>query len=184
MMKKNGYTFIELLVVITIMVLLGAGILLQQNLFKEDIALKGAAADVQSFIRLAQSNATTSVLCEGVGSSAWIIEPRNNAGKDVLDLKCDQPNPNPAILQTTFSFDPAILIDSIKGNFTGSCNTNAPTQTLTIRFPILSAKPNFESPSNNSCVLSSTNLEISLKNTKTNKTIIVTIDKGGSVDVK
>lgn len=183
-MKKNGYTFIELLVVITIMVLLGAGILLQQNLIKEDNVLTGAASDLQSFLRLAQSYATTSVLCEGVGSSAWTIEPRKNAGKDVLDLKCDQPDPKPAIWQKTFNLNPNIEISSIGGNNSGGCNANYPTQNLTIRYPVLSAKPNFDSPVGNSCVLSSTYLDFTLKNTKTTKTIIVTVDKGGTVDVK
>lgn len=182
-MREDGYTFMELLVVITIMSFLGIGILLRQNFSKEDNALKNAALDLQSFIRLAQSNAQTSTLCEGSGSTAWTIEPRN---QKTVELKCDISDPPPPITQKTLNFGTTIEIRNrpfgITGN--GNCDTFFPIQILTIRYPTLSAKPSFESPIGNFCVVSSSYLDINLRNTKTGNTQTVTIDKGGTVDVK
>lgn len=180
MMKKNGYTFMELLVVITIMVLLGAGILLQQNLIKEDNVLTQAAADLQSFIRLAQSNATTAVLCEGEGTISWIIEPTLN-NKQRLNLKCKNASSPQPIQQKTFVFGGNIEIAAVLG--ASGCNANFPSQNLQIIFATLSSKPTFDSPI--PCVKNSTTfLDFIVKNSKTSSQLTVTIDLGGTVDVK
>lgn len=179
-MKNNGYTFIELLVVVTIISLVGIGILLQQKFSREDVALKKGAADLQSLIRVAQSSAQTAAVCQGSGSSAWTVEPKNT--RIVVDLKCDISDPAPPLTQRSLNFDPNIEIASITGN--SNCDTFYPFQVLDIRFPTLSGKPVFESPVNNVCVISSTFLNINLRNTKTGNTTLVTVDKGGMVDVR
>ncbi|OGE37503.1 hypothetical protein A3B45_01885 [Candidatus Daviesbacteria bacterium RIFCSPLOWO2_01_FULL_39_12] len=179
-MRERGYTLVELLVVIAIISLFGIGTLLQQNFSREDTALKKGAADLQSFIRLAQSNAQTATICQSGSSSAWTIEPGNT--RTVVDLKCDISDSNPPLTQQSLNFDPNIEILSITGN--SNCDTSYPLQMLDIRFPTLSGKPVFESPVNNVCVVSSTFLNINLRNTKTGNTSTVTVDKGGMIDVR
>ncbi len=66
-MRSAGYTLIELLVVISIIGILSVVGFVNIKDFSSAQALKKAAGDVQSFLRLAQSNATSSAFCNKVG---------------------------------------------------------------------------------------------------------------------
>lgn len=174
---KTGFTLMELVIVITIIGFFGVGIILQQNLSKEDIDLKGAASDLQSFIRVAQTNATARVLCNGDGGAYWIIKP-----KDIktLELRCYTTNPATTYLDKTYTFGNNLQIISILGG--SGCNTNFPAQDLQFKFTPLSAKSAFESAV--ACVPQSPYIDIKLRNSKTLNETTVSVDKGGMVDVK
>lgn len=176
-MRSNAFTLVELLIVIAIMGFLGVGIALQQTLSKEDIDLKLKAADLQSFIRVAQTNATARVLCNNVGGAYWLIRPINIK---TLELRCYTTDPATTYLEKTYTLSDNIEMVSIMGS--SGCNSNFTIQTLQVKFTPLSAKPAFESAV--ACVPSSPYLDIKIRNTKTLDETTVTIDKGGMVDVK
>ncbi len=82
---QRGFTLIELLVVIAIMVITSVFTLANYRSFGDDQNFKNAALDVQSFLRLAQANATSSLKCQDNSNNGWLVTfamPRN------LDLKC------------------------------------------------------------------------------------------------
>lgn len=176
-MKKNAFTLIELLIVMAIMGFLGMGILLQQNLSKEDLDLKLKAADLQSFIRVAQTNATARVLCNSIGGAYWLIRP---ISIKTVELRCYTTDSATAYLEKTYTFSDNIEMVSIMGS--SGCNSNFTAQTVQVKFTPLSAKPAFESAV--ACVPQSPYLDIKIRNTKTLNETTVTLDKGGTVDVK
>ncbi len=81
----NAFTLIELLVVITVMAITGIFTLANYRFFGEDQNLKNAALDIQSFLRLAQTNATSGIKCQGQGQLGWLVAYTGNTG---FDLKC------------------------------------------------------------------------------------------------
>lgn len=87
---RNGFTLVELLVVITIMALVGTFTLSNYGSFGEDQKLKNAVLDIQSLIRLAQTNATTNVKCNTEYGAKWIVEFDGN--KTTIYLKCLEPS--------------------------------------------------------------------------------------------
>ena len=70
---KTGYTLIELLIVISIIGMLSVVAFVNFKDFSKDQQLKKAVGEVQSFLRLAQSNATSSVFCNGAYGVAWKV---------------------------------------------------------------------------------------------------------------
>lgn len=83
----EGFTLIELLVAISIMAVVGIVALSNYGSgFKNDKRLKNATLDVQTFLRLAQTNATSSLKCaSSTPSTGWIVEFTNGSN---LSLKC------------------------------------------------------------------------------------------------
>ena len=68
-----GYTLIELMVVIAIIAILSlVGFVNFKSFSVNQIPVK-AAGQVQSYLRLAQSNATTSTLCNGLTANNWFL---------------------------------------------------------------------------------------------------------------
>lgn len=179
-MTKNGFTLIELLVVISIMGLFGIGILLQQNTAKEDHVLISQAADIQSFIRAAQTNATTGVRCENSDQSPiWKVHFRKDGPLYYLDLQCVVPLGSPSVdsTQKTKTLDKNISIDFIRGY---NCDASFPADDTKVSYVNLSSYPLYEGfpcPDNRWIALF-------LRNTTTNKTVLVTVEKGGAIDVR
>lgn len=85
MSNRKGFTLIELLVVISIMGILATFIFVNYKSSKSDQDLNKAVSDIQALLRLAQSNATTGVVCEGAGGAYWGVRFESNAE---LQLKC------------------------------------------------------------------------------------------------
>lgn len=103
-----GFTLIELLVVISIIgVLSVVGYANFKNFGNSQIAKKGAG-EVQTFLRLAQSNASTSTLCNGQPAQGWSLkftEPSK------VELHCDPTDYKKNTLNlenATISFDCSI----------------------------------------------------------------------------
>lgn len=85
MHSSAGYTLIELLVVITIMAILALiGFFNLNNFSKSQITVK-AVGQVQSLLRLAQSNATSSTNCNNQGATSWSVV----ADATNLKLRCN-----------------------------------------------------------------------------------------------
>lgn len=71
MSNFSGFTLVELLVVLSIMAILGVVAFANFGTLREDQALKGAAFDAQSQLRVAQTNATANLKCSEQTALAW-----------------------------------------------------------------------------------------------------------------
>lgn len=180
-MKKDfGYTLIELLVGVSILAVFAIVSILQFRTFGEDKILASAAQDIQSFIRVAQTNAQTGVLCYGAGGAFWSVHFQPDTV--TLDHKCayGQP-PTEFILQKNLKLPLNIQVDSIVSPL---CQSAYPQVSgdLALSYAPITGKLTFETQEE--CIRDGLSLTVSLKNTKTNKQKAVMIDKGGAVDVK
>lgn len=88
-MRPVGYTLIELLVVISIISLMAIIGFANFKDFSRDQVVVKAAGQVQSLLRLAQSNATSSTLCNGSGATSWYINITDDANNSIIQLNCD-----------------------------------------------------------------------------------------------
>ncbi len=84
-MHSSGYTLVELLVVIAIIALLAVVGFVSFRGFSEKQGPKNAAGQIQSLIRLAQSNATSSTMCNGQPAESWYLVFTDT----VVDLYCN-----------------------------------------------------------------------------------------------
>lgn len=81
-----GYTLIELLVVISIMALLSfAGFVNFKGFSSDQVTIK-AAGQIQTLLRLARSNATSSTLCNGSVATSWYL---NFISSTAIYLNCN-----------------------------------------------------------------------------------------------
>lgn len=90
-MRPAGYTLIELLVVISIIAILAVAGFVNFKSFSQSKVTEKAAGQMQTILRLAQSNATSSTLCPdpGVsdqGAKAWHLVMASNT---TINLTCD-----------------------------------------------------------------------------------------------
>lgn len=98
-MRSSGYTLIELLIVISIIALLSVvGFVNFKDFSANQVAVK-AAGQVQTLLRLAQSNATSSTKCNALGSSSWSLVFLDNKA---IELRCNPGNS----LQKVYNLDP------------------------------------------------------------------------------
>lgn len=84
-MRPAGYTLIELLVVISIIGILSVVAFVNIKDFSSAQALKKAAGEVQSLLRLAQANASSSTLCNNVGGVSWTVKFNTDS---TVQIKC------------------------------------------------------------------------------------------------
>ncbi|RJP46339.1 MAG: type II secretion system protein, partial [Armatimonadetes bacterium] len=80
---KSGFTLIELMVVVAILATLTVVLVPQFNNFKKTQDLADAASELQTVLRLAQSNAVSSVNCNN-GDRAKNWEVGFTGGSDVV----------------------------------------------------------------------------------------------------
>lgn len=175
-MRSAGYTLIELLVVISIISILSVvGFVNFKDFSSDQVAVK-AVGQVQTYLRLAQSNATSSTICPGQGgATSWSVVFTNDA--KTIQLRC---NPND-FLKRIYSLDPA-QVSSIRGSDCGSDTAiNTTTRPLTITYLSGVGTLAFSTTDTNtsSCLQSSTSITIRLSNTKS-----LTLNKGGAINVQ
>lgn len=72
-MRSAGFTLIELLVVISVMSIFGVLAFVNFKDFSSEQVAGKAAGQIQTILRLAQSNATASVVCETEGGVSWAV---------------------------------------------------------------------------------------------------------------
>lgn len=171
-----GFTFIELLVVIAIISTVGVLILTTNGNFSEDQKLKQGSFDIQSFIKTALTNATTNVVCAGSNGSQWIVKFSSSTS---LDLLCQPLGGGESASLKNLNLASSNL--SIISIINSSCSATLPVK---VSLDPLNAKMTFADNIAQACIASASNLVVNLKNTKTNNTMTVTINKGGTVDVK
>lgn len=131
---KNGFTLIELLVVISIIAIMSIVAFVNFKDFNAGQIAPRAAGQVQSYLRLAQSNATTSTVCNGSASTSWSLKLNSSA----VELHCfntaDQLirtyNLQNAQIQaiecaggTPLSFPTTFTYETRSGKLTTSCST-------------------------------------------------------------
>lgn len=169
----KGYTLIELLVVLTIIAILATVVFVNFKNFSKNQILIKAIGQIQSVLRLAQSNATSSVKCGGVGGSAWSV--KFGTDKSKVEVFCE----NNTTAQKTLSLENA-AVQSIK------CAADGVTfdPPLTVKFSPLYGNVSFlDSPQ--ACVVTTSIIIITLENlTNTASTKSFTISKGGAIDVQ
>lgn len=175
MRTAQGFTLIELLVVISITAILGVLTIANFKDFSRTQILNKAASDIQNFLIQAQSNATTSTLCDGQGGASWGVNFRPNIdpNSSTIDLVCSANT----IIKKTLTLE-NVTISSIRGS---SCVTslNVP---LLVSYSPLYGKLSFWGFAN--CLNSSSTVTINLTYTKTGDQKSFNITQGGVSNVQ
>lgn len=130
-MRSAGFTLVELLVVISIIGILSVIAFANFKEFSSAQALKKAAGDVQSFLRLAQSNATSSTLCGSSSGVDWTVTLNANS----VVISCpSNPNYKTLTLQSGTTISPtfSVVYSALKGVPSLSGNSNWTNGNLTI----------------------------------------------------
>lgn len=112
---KNGFTLIELLVVISIISIMSIFAFVNFKDYAAEQVTPKAAGQIQSLIKLAQSNATSSTICtSSVASTSWSLEFLN-----ATTIKLDCYNNTTKYPQKTYTLQNAsmeILCSSVSGS--------------------------------------------------------------------
>lgn len=183
MPKTSGYTLIELLIVISIISVLGIVGFVNYKSFSSDQVVVKAAGQIQTVLRLAQSNATTSTLCsDGQHSGPWLVVFNQTS----LFLACG----SSSALERTYNLETAET-NSILGS--SSCSIIVPS--VTSPFTISFFPPDPENPTSagltfsysgaTATCLGSSTWTFTVRNTKDiTKTTVFKLSKGGAIDVQ
>lgn len=184
MRSPAGYTLIELLVVISIISTLALVSFINFKNFSNDQVTIKATEQIQDLMRLAQSNATSSALCNGQHVKSWNLNFL--ADSKTIQLNCDQVCTTPCtptnFLQRTYTLDANARIDTITGYDCGGAN---PINPLTLTYSPLVGTLSFSSnPALLGTCAQSASWTFTLKNTQNNSTKSFKINKGGAIDVQ
>lgn len=171
---KEGYTLVELLVVMTIMSLIGLTAFINLGNFREDKLLDSSLTNLQSVIRAAQSNASTGVFCSGVGGATWSIEFKDSK---TINLKCQAASQQDAVNVSITTLGGDVQIQSISGD--SGCNSSFPANSVTVKFLPVAGGVTFTDLTS-TCIGVSKSVTATLSGKAGTRT--VSINKGGSVN--
>lgn len=133
-----------------------------------------AAGQVQSLLRLAQSNATSSTVCNNSGALSWQLVL--SAVSSNIALECSNTS-------TTFSYKTYTLENAEVSSITGSasgCNSSSAKVIYTAGVGVV----NFND-SANTCINSANSLTITVRDKNNNSsTKNIIISKGGAINVQ
>lgn len=174
----SGYTLVELLVVIAIISILGViGYINFRNFSSDQVTIK-ATGVIQTLLRLAQSNATSSTLCNGQGGAFWSLNFKDD--KKSVELGCGLTIPT-ITSQKTYTLENA-EVDSILGSDCGLTPLSLP---FTVIYSSGLGDLTFSSPLASSTCLASSSWTFTLKNAiDTSKTKTFKLSSGGAIDVQ
>lgn len=161
---KSGFTVIEILVVISIVAIVGTVTLANFRSFGTSKELENASFDIQSILRVAQTNATTNLKCNNQATLNWITE--FSADKKTINLKC----------QNSSGISGAIKTLSLGNNLQ---IINISTCSFPVSFNFAPLYGTFSSPCD-----PNSNMQIVLKNSKTGETKNLMVEKGGRIYVQ
>lgn len=209
-LTTKGFTLIELLVAITVMAIVGVFAMANFRSFGQDKELENAALDIQSQIRVAQTNASTNLTCRGIRPAGqWRDDFSKQSNIYKIKLSCNYSDPgNPSCRgdgacignEKILVLPPDIIIEKIIVK--GSDNTlpndfiesNSPpygggSYAATVFSEPPFAKLSFRCYTNYpsaGCTggTPDNKFVIQLKNTKTSSTKQVIIEEGGNVYVQ
>ena len=163
--NHSGYTLIELLVVISIISILAVvGFVNFKNFATNQVTVK-AQGEVQTLLRLAQSNATSSTLCNNQPATSWSVKFTDPT---TIQLRCYPAD----YLQRPFSLVNAQVAISGSG-----CSLSLP---VTLNYSVGVGKLTV-SPSN-ACSFVTFTISNTSNPSAASKTF--TISKGGAIDVQ
>lgn len=176
----RGYTLIELLVVIGIISILTViGFANYKNFSSDQITVK-ALGQVQTYLRLAQSNATSSTFCKdnlNVGPWSLTFKADANQVNNTISLSCGPANTE----QISYTLENAEIF-SIVGSDCGGSPSSLP---FSISYSFGIASPTFSSAGSLANCLTSTSWIFTLRNRKDiSKLKSFTLSKGGAIDVQ
>lgn len=181
-----GYTFIELLVVIGIIAILSVIAFINIKDFSSSQALVKAAGEIQSMLRLAQSNASSSTVCGNQGNQAGVSWTARFNNDNSINIYCGTDSSCTEIsCYKTISLEQKVQISAIK---TSACtNLSLP---LTITYSALKGVPlvadnagHISTNKSDPCFGANSDTTIVLINSKGDtKNIVVT--GGGGINVQ
>lgn len=171
-LPKNGFTLVELLVVMSIMAITGIFTLSNFRSFGEDQNLKSAVLDLQSQLRSAQTNATANAICINNGGGTWQVTYSGSTAS----VNCQEAGaaPAPTSVPKTVTLGSNIQIEEVSGIPSSSCPNSAAVP-FTISFNPLSG--NMRIGNSSAC----SSLSIGLMNSKTGTRRFLTVEQGGKI---
>ena len=183
----KGFTLVELLIVISIIAILSTVGYIQFRSFSSTQILNDSTGQIQSLLRVAQTNATTSLTSNVLGLNRacknWIVT--FNTNKTQASLICQTAEAIPQESEKTLLTLPANL--SISSITAGSCDPLLyPANSASVVFSVLYGKVSLimaRGVAGFECE-SSSDMTDSLKYGSTNITKDIVSCKGGSIDVK
>lgn len=207
MSSARGFTLIELLVVIVIMSILGTFAIANYRSFGQDKELESIALDIQSLVRVAQTNATTGKKCipridPASPAKAWSNDFFRQEDGDKITLACSYVNASGSEIGGYWGVQKYLILPSnisLVSVDIDSCNNTLSNgffnehsghgSSAGIVFKPTLGNMTFYSyfvgsiDYNQKCPDGNI-FRVNLKNTKTNSTKQVVIDKGGRVYVQ
>lgn len=181
----KGYTLIELLVVLAIIAILAIFVFANYKDFSSGQVLIRATSQIQSLLRLAQTNASSNVLCNGISATEWFVVFTNSSSTSTVDLYCKTTTENKiktVTLAQGVTFDPSTY-DPPDGS---SCSA-FPEKPFIISYQPLVGKINFSirDAGSSRCNIDDAvqKVTIPIKYAINNSTGTFVISKGGGIDV-
>ncbi len=171
------------------MAILGVVAIANYRSFGEDKDLESAALNIQSQVRTAQTNASTNLKCAGRPVGLWKIDFYKQSGKYIAQTDCYYFN-GAVLTQSVINkheLPPNIIIEKIFDSGSAGCENTLPTDVVSyaaLTFKLLATAISFESSVDRVIYQTCNKFQVQLKNTKTNSTRQVIIDKGGRTYVQ
>lgn len=167
MSNSKGFTLIELLIVITILGILATSVFLNYKSSSSDRQLDKAISEIQSFLRLAQSNAAAGVRCNGVGGAYWGVYFESDTQ---LKLGCG--------LNDIGSIQKSLLLTDVSVYYQSNLPCTVSSPILVIYAPLTTTAR--ITPFSGTC----SKATIILTDFENEQQKSFTIEKGGAVDVE
>jgi|SRR3989344_6237506 len=199
-LKPFGFTLIELLVSIAVIAVLSTVGFIEYRTFSANQILNSSVNDVQSFLRVAQSNATAAVTLTNGGTNYpcknWVARFSRIDGKDTLDLICEEAveanYQDHLKANSTLILPTNITISAVDNSCTDSDPPPAlplsfPTDSLSVAFRALYGKPSIIMARNTASeCISKTYMTVTIQYSQGTTTISkdITISRGGRIDAE
>ena len=176
----KGFTLIELLVVMAIMAIIGIYILINFSDSREEQLLQKELLQLQSTLKLAQSNASASVFCnENEAGALWQVEVNPTA--KTVNLSCfKKGDEEDKTSKKSYTLEPGV---NASFSCPGSTSEFSSTVTVTVTYTPYSGLPKFSGA--DTCGTNLTGLSVILRSEQ-DETLFkqFTISTGGAVNAK